>query len=185
MGSLSMKGPFMFRRTVVEWISTICLAALLYLGVHAAIEPRIVLGQSMEPTLHTNEYVLLDKLSYFFHDPERGDIVVFKYPYAASEDYIKRVIGVPGDHVLVKGGRVYVNGTALTEHYIANAPDYVDDRVVPKGSLYVLGDNRDNSNDSHAWGLLPRSDVIGRAFIAYWPLPDFSLLQQPSYPSFR
>ena len=172
----------MSRRSIVEWITTISITVLLYLGAHAAVEPRIVLGQSMEPTLHTNEYVLLDKVSYHFHAPERGDIVVFKYPYAPSEDYIKRVIGLPGDHVVVQNGHVYVNGHALSERYIANAPDYTDNKVVPKNYLYVLGDNRDNSSDSHEWGLLPQSDLIGRAIVAYWPLSEMSLLARPGYP---
>jgi signal peptidase I len=167
---------------VVEWVSTIAITVLLYLALHAAVEPRIVLGQSMEPTLHTGEYVLLDKLSYHFHQPERGDIVVFKYPYAPNDDYIKRVIGLPGDHVVVQDGHVYVNGHQLVERYIANAPNYTDDKVVPKGDLYVLGDDRDNSSDSHIWGLLPQRDLIGRALFVYWPLPDLSWLPRPSFP---
>jgi signal peptidase I len=175
----------MSRKSIVAWVSTIAIPALLYTGLHAAVEPRIVLGQSMEPTLHTNEYVLLDKLSYRFHQPVRGDIVVFKYPYAPSEDYIKRVIGLPGDHVIVQDGHVYVNGRELSERYIADAPNYTDDKVVPRGYLYVLGDNRDNSSDSHAWGLLPEQDLVGRAMFAYWPLPDLSWFQRPAYTGIR
>ena len=129
--------------------------------------------------------MLLDKISYWFHGPERGDIIVFHYPYAPNDDYIKRVIGVPGDHVQVHDEAVFVNGRRLTEHYIAAPPDYVDDKVVPKGYLYVLGDNRDNSSDSHEWGLLPLKDVIGRAVFSYWPLSEASFLQRPSYPSVK
>jgi signal peptidase I len=175
----------MSRSPIVGWVATIAVTVLLYLGIHAAIEPRIVIGQSMEPTLHTNEYVMLDKLSYLFHQPARGDIVVFKYPYAPSEDYIKRVIGLPGDHVVVQDGHVYVNGRRLDERYIANPPDYADDRVVPKGDLYVLGDDRDNSSDSHEWGLLPQKDLVGRAMFAFWPLPDLSWFQRPVYIGIR
>ena len=171
------------RSTLIEYGSTILVAILLYFTLHAAVEPRIVLGQSMEPTLHNNEYVLLDKFSYWFHGPERGDIVVFHYPFAPSDDYIKRVIGVAGDHVQVYGGSVHVNGVRLSERYIADTPNYTDDKVVPKGDLYVLGDNRDNSSDSHIWGLLPLKDVVGRALVAYWPISDASLLQRPSYPN--
>jgi signal peptidase I len=170
------------RRILIDLVPTLLIALVLYLGLHIAVEPRIVLGQSMEPTLHNNEYVLLDKFSYWFHGPERGDIVVFHYPLAPSVDYIKRVIGVAGDHVQVDGGNVYVDGARLSERYIAAQPDYTDNRVVPNGYLYVLGDNRDNSSDSHIWGLLPLKDVVGRALIAYWPLSDASFLADPSYP---
>jgi len=170
------------RRTATELVATILFTAVVYFAVHAAVEPRMVLGQSMEPTLHTNEYVMLDKVTYLFRSPERGDIIVFHYPYAPKDDYIKRVIGLPGDHVRVYGGHVYVTGHQLTEPYIADAPDYIDDKIVPKGFLYVLGDNRDNSSDSHEWGLLPRANVVGRAMFSYWPLSDLSWLRQPSYP---
>ncbi len=170
------------RRTTIDIVATILFTVIVYLGVHAAVEPRIVLGQSMEPTLHTNEYVMLDKVSYLFRAPERGDIIVFHYPYAPKDDYIKRVIGLPGDHVQVYGGHVYINGHMLVEPYIADAPDYTDDKVVPKGFLYVLGDNRDNSSDSHEWGLLPRANVVGRAMFSYWPLSELSFFHQPSYP---
>ncbi|MGH2347587.1 MAG: signal peptidase I, partial [Chloroflexota bacterium] len=121
------------RRTIIDIAATILFTAVVYFGIHAAIEPRVVLGQSMEPTLHTGEYVMLDKVSYLFRAPERGDIVVFRYPYAPKDDYIKRVIGLPGDHVQVYGGAVYVNGHKLTENYIADPPNYTDDKIVPKG----------------------------------------------------
>jgi signal peptidase I len=170
------------RHTILELLQTVAITAILFLGVHAMVAPRIVQGQSMEPTLHNNEWVMLDRLSYWFHGPERGDIVVFKYPNDPSLDYIKRVIGLPGDHVVVRDGHVYVNGHQLNEPYIAAPPDYTDDRVVPKGFLYVLGDNRDNSSDSHEWGLLPRANVEGRAWFTYWPAPDVTFLHQPSYP---
>ena len=169
------------RRNLIDLLKTVLVAAVLFFGIRATVVPRIVLGQSMEPTLHNNEWVLLERVSYWFHGPERGDIVVFQAPLTPSEDYIKRVIGVPGDHVVVQDGNVSVNGHRLTEKYIAAAPDYRDDRTVPSGELYVLGDNRDNSNDSHMWGLLPERNVVGRALAVYWPLSDFGLVSHPSY----
>jgi len=169
------------RRNLIDLLKTVLVAAILFFGIRATVVPRIVLGQSMEPTLHNNEWVLLERVSYWFHGPERGDIVVFQAPLTPSEDYIKRVIGVPGDHVVVQDGNVSVNGHRLTEKYIAAAPDYRDDRTVPRGELYVLGDNRDNSNDSHMWGLLPERNVVGRALAVYWPLSDFGLVSHPSY----
>ena len=173
------------RRNLIDLLKTVLVAAVLFFGIRATVVPRIVLGQSMEPTLHNNEWVLLERVSYWFHGPERGDIVVFQAPLTPSEDYIKRVIGVPGDHVVVQGGNVSVNGRRLTEKYIAAAPNYQDDQTVPKGELYVLGDNRDNSNDSHMWGLLPERNLVGRALAVYWPLSDFGLLPHPSYAGLR
>ena len=168
-----------------ELIETLIITLGLYLAARTALQPFTVLGQSMEPTLHNQQYILVEKVSYWLHAPERGDVVVFKFPGNPSEDYIKRIIGVPGDHVVVGNGHVSVNGHQLTESYIADPPDYTDDKTVPPGNLYVLGDNRDNSSDSHAWGLLPRSDVIGRAWVALWPLTDLALLRDPSYPGVR
>ena len=132
--------------------------------------------------VHNDEWVMLDKLSYMLHSPQRGDIIVFKYPKDPTQDYIKRVIGVAGDHVVVDNGHVYVNGRQLSESYIADPPDYSEaqcnycDVQVPKGYLYVLGDNRDNSSDSHVWGFVPLGNVIGKAMFAYWPMPDVTLL---------
>jgi signal peptidase I len=171
---------------LVEIVQTLAITLVLFLGVRAAVVPRIVLGQSMEPTLHTNEWVLLERVSYWLHGPQRGDVVVFKSPDNPTEDYIKRVIGLPGDHVVVQNGGVFVNGRRLTENYIAAPPEYAGcqycDVVVPKSDLYVLGDNRNNSDDSHAWGLLPQANIVGKAWLTYWPLPDLSFLHHPSYP---
>jgi signal peptidase I len=169
------------KRAIKEVAQIAIVTALIYLGVHSAISPRIVDGQSMEPTLQNNEWVMLDKVSYMIHSPQRGDIVVFKYPKDPTEDFIKRVIGVAGDHVVIANGHVYVNGHQLSENYIADAPNYAAqcsfcDVHVPKGNLYVLGDNRDNSLDSHIWGFVPLSDVQGRAMFVYWPVPDITLL---------
>jgi signal peptidase I len=172
----------MSKRSIVDLVITVVVTLLLFLGLHAAVEPRQVLGESMQPTLHNGEYVMLDKISYDFGSPQRGDIIVFKYPYAPNEDYIKRVIGLPGDHVVIKNGVVSVNGVALKEPYTADPPDYTYNAVVPQGDLFVLGDNRDNSSDSHIWGMLPRSDVIGRAIFSYWPLNELTFLPDPSYP---
>ena len=169
-------------RAIKELAQVAIVTALIYLGIHATISPRIVDGQSMEPTLHNDEWVMLDKVSYMLHSPQRGDIIVFKYPKDPTQDYIKRVIGVAGDHVVVADGHVYVNGRQLSESYIADPPDYAQsqcsycDVYVPKGYLYVLGDNRDNSSDSHIWGFVPLSNVEGRAMFAYWPVPAITVL---------
>jgi signal peptidase I len=161
---------------------------VLFLAARWSLQPFTVQGQSMEPTLHNSEYILVDKVTYRVRSPERGDVVVFVYPNDPSLDYIKRVIGVPGDHVVISNMHVYVNGHQLNEPYIAAEPDYSNTNCtycnvrVPKGDLFVLGDNRNNSSDSHEWGLLPRKNVIGRAWVSYWPLPDITILNQPQYP---
>lgn len=162
------------------------ITLVLFLAARASLQPFTVQGQSMEPTLHNHQFILVEKVSYWFRSPERGDVVVFRYPDDPSQDYIKRVVGLPGDHVQIKNGAVYINAHRLSERYIAAPPDYSGctycDVRVPKGSLFVLGDNRDNSSDSHEWGMLPRGNIIGRAMLAYWPLPDLTFLHQPSYP---
>jgi signal peptidase I len=154
-----------------------------------AVQNFRVDGVSMTPTLHNNEFVLVDKLTYDFVSPQRGDIVVFKYPVQPWKDYIKRIIAVPGDRVTIHDGGVYVNGRRLVESYIRNpyprnyslpTIPFRGSDVVPPGNYFVLGDNRDNSADSRFWGLLPRRDIIGRALLAYWPLQRFGLLTDPS-----
>jgi signal peptidase I len=169
------------RRTLFALLKTVVIVGAIFFAVRATVLPCVVLGHSMEPTLHNDEWVLVDRVTYWIHGPQRGDIVVFKAPDNPGEEYIKRVIGLPGDHVVVQGGRVWINGQPLTEHYIAAAPDYADDQIVPQGYLYVLGDNRDNSDDSHVWGLLPQANIVGHVLAAYWPLNDLSLLLDPSY----
>jgi signal peptidase I len=170
---------------VVELAETLAITLVLFLAARWSLQPFTVQGQSMEPTLHNSEYILVDKLTYRFRSPERGDVVVFVFPGDTSLDYIKRVIGVPGDHVVIRPGHVYVNGHQLNEPYVSAEPDYGGctycDVTVPQGKFFVLGDNRNNSSDSHEWGLLPRQNVIGRAWISYWPLPDITYLHQPNY----
>jgi signal peptidase I len=171
---------------VFELVETVVITLVLFFAARASLQPFTVQGQSMEPTLHNGEYILVEKVSYWFHSPERGDVIVFKFPEDPSEDYIKRVIGLPGDHVLIQNGHVYVNGHQLNEPYVAAPPDYSGctycNVTVPKGNYFVMGDNRDNSSDSHEWGLLPQGNIIGRAWVSYLPIPDISIFNDPSYP---
>lgn len=168
-----------------EVIETIILTAILFFLARAAVQPFRVDGHSMDYTLHNNEVLLVDKISYDLHAPQRGDIIVFKFPLDPTRDFIKRVIGLPGDKVSVQNGKVFVNGVALTEPYEAQPPDYGPQSAVtvPAKSLYVLGDNRNNSYDSHSWGFVPYANIIGRAFLAYWPPSDLALLTHPAYPA--
>jgi signal peptidase I len=160
----------------LEAVKTIVTAGILAFGIRTFVaEARYIPSSSMEPTLQINDRLIIEKVSYHFHKPERGDIVVFS-PTAAlkaqnfQDAFIKRVIGLPGDKVQVKNGLVYVNGKVLAEKYIAEEPNYTYGPVtVPPDQYLVLGDNRNNSYDSHAWGFVPRENLIGRAVVRFWP----------------
>jgi signal peptidase I len=154
-----------------EIIETVLLTVLIYVAVNFATGRFRIEGSSMEPSMHPNQYVLVDKLSYMLGDPKRGDVIVFNYPQATERDFIKRVIGLPGETVTVRGGVVYVNNVALDEPYISAPPSYENTWTLGPDEYFVLGDNRNSSSDSHAWGPLARHFLIGRAVLVYWP-PD-------------
>ncbi len=137
-----------------------------------------VSGDCMEPRLHTGERILADKLAYALRGPRRGDVVVFLYPRDPRQTFVKRVIGLPGDTVAIESGRVLIDGRPLLEPYRVN-PAHGDmaPQFVPHGSYFVLGDNRDFSDDSRFWGDLPRRDLVGRAVACYWPPRDCAWLR--------
>ena len=168
--------PANWKRFFLDILETLILAVVLYFGINAVSARVRVDGISMTPTLQNGEYILVNKLAYKTGQPTRGDIVVFIFPVNPQEDLIKRVIGLPGESVSVHNGIVKVNGVALTEPYIAAPPAYDDDQVVPAGELYVLGDNRNDSRDSHQWGLLPIENVIGKAVLIYWPPKEWQVI---------
>ena len=158
-------------------LETLLLSALLFLVINTLSARVRVDGFSMLPTLNNGEYVLVNRLAYRFGQPARGDIIVFRFPVNPKEDLIKRVIGLPGEEVVITDGQVYVNGTALEEPYIAASPRYTSQWSVPEGYLFVLGDNRNDSSDSHSWGLLPINNVVGKAVLVYWPFTDWMILK--------
>lgn len=190
----SVKGFF------ADNLPTVAVAILLAVGVRIFIaEPRYIPSSSMEPTLLIDDRLIIDKLSIRWQKPQRGEIIVFNPPNVevvpdASKVYIKRVIGVPGDRISITDGKVFVNDQPLNEPYIAAPPSYMlptpDDALcsncfrppnvqfknnrfyftVPAGNYWVMGDNRNNSLDSHAWGFLPEENLVGRATFRYWPL---------------
>ena len=127
----------------------------------------------MEPNLHDGQYIVINKLIYRLKEPSIGDIVVFQFPNDPTRDFIKRVIGTPGDEVKIENGRVYINDRLIDEPYIAHTPSYTGNWTLGPNELFVLGDNRNNSSDSHDWGVLPLDNVIGRAWIIYWPMNDW------------
>ncbi|MFM7577174.1 MAG: signal peptidase I, partial [Microcystaceae cyanobacterium] len=138
------------------------------------------------PTLQINDRLIVEKVSYHLTNPQRGDIVVFNPTQALIEKnfkdaFIKRIIGLPGDTVEVKQGQVYINGQVMAENYIAQPPDYEFGPVkVPANQYLVLGDNRNNSYDSHFWGFVPREKLIGRAFVRFWPFNRLGMLTEQS-----
>ena len=167
-------------RLLRDIIETMLLTAIVFLLVNTLIGRFRIEQVSMLPNLHEGEYVIVDKISYWLHQPQRGDIIVLKR--AGQPDLIKRVVGLPGETIEVRDGKVYVNGTPLSEPYTAQPPAYVmPARQIDADQYFVLGDNRNNSSDSHAWGTVPGADIIGRAMAIYWPPPDWQLLSRPTY----
>ena len=166
-------------RFFLDVIETIILSVLLFLGINA-ISARIrVDGHSMEPTLHSGEFVIVNKLAYKFGYPDRGEVIVFHYPRDPDQEYIKRIIGLPGDRIMIGDGKVLVNDRPVQEPYIASPPNYQSEWTVPEDSLFVLGDNRNNSSDSHNWGPVPMDYVIGKALIVYWPPDEWGFIDHP------
>jgi signal peptidase I len=175
----------------VEAFKTITLSAVLAFGIRSFVaEARYIPSGSMLPTLQINDRLIIDKISYNFRNPERGDIVVFSPTDALKaqnfkDAFIKRLLGLPGDKVEVKEGRVYVNDQLLKENYIEEKPNYNFGPVtVPPNQYLVLGDNRNNSYDSHYWGFVPRDHIIGKAVVRFWPLDRVGELDPiPQYPA--
>lgn len=161
-----------------EIVQTLIMAVILYFLIDAVVGRVRVENISMQPTLHQDEFILVNKLAYRLGTYQRGDIIVFHFPGDPKEDYIKRVIGLPGDTVNIRAGHVYVNGQMLDEPYIAAAPNYERKYDVPQDGLFVLGDNRNQSSDSHIWGIVPLQNVVGKALVVYWPLKDLKVLNQ-------
>src|SRR4028119_283692 len=175
----------------VEAFKTITLSAVLAFGIRSFVaEARYIPSGSMLPTLQINDRLIIDKISYNFRNPDRGDIVVFSptdtlKAQKFKDAFIKRLIGLPGDKVEVKGGRVCVNDQPLKENYIEEKPNYDFGPVrVPPNQYLVLGDNRNNSYDSHYWGFVPRDRIIGRAVVRFWPLNRVGEIDPiPQYPA--
>jgi signal peptidase I len=167
-------------RLLREVLEVAIMTMLLFILVHLVVQNYYVNGPSMRPTLHTSEYILVDKAQYLFSHPQRGDVIVFEFPLDTSVDYVKRVIGVPGDTVAVgEDGQVSVNGVAIKEPYVKDLDNpYEPNTWVLKANQYfVLGDNRGDSSDSRDWGPVPAQDIIGKAILVYWPFNDAHVLE--------
>jgi signal peptidase I len=168
-----------------EVVITIILALIIFFAARATIQTFVVVMSSMEPSFYEGQRLVVNKAIYFFGEPERGDVVIFRDPNGQQDDFIKRVIAIPGDTIEVKNGAVFVNDVKLDEPYIKNPPNYtLAKQEVPENNYFVLGDNRNHSNDSHRGWLLPRENLIGKAWLSTWPpsdwgvVPDYHLEEQ-------
>lgn len=187
-------GPSFLRRATREtWevikILIISLAIVLPIRYFIA-QPFIVRGASMEPNFEDREYLVVDELSYYLRAPQRGEVVVFHYPKDPGQFFIKRIIGLPGEHVVIKNGRVSIinpqdpKGVLIDEPYLSppNRPTYPDMEItLPQGQYFVLGDNRDFSSDSRIWGELPRSLLVGRVLLRAWPLGRAGVISKAQF----
>ncbi|MFH2085807.1 MAG: signal peptidase I [bacterium] len=169
----------------LDFLETIVVSLAIFAVVYIFLfQPHQVDGRSMEPNFQNGEYILTDKVSYRIHPPKRGDVVVFHSPQDERIDFIKRIIGVPGDTVELKAGYVYSNGAKLEENYISDPGAVLAGRFmrestpveVPPGQYLVMGDNRGHSSDSREWGLITSAEIVGRAFFRYWPVSAFGTI---------
>jgi signal peptidase I len=155
-----------------EIVEIVALTLLIFIVVRFVLQTYHVDGASMQPGLTTQEYVMVNKTAYLFQSPERGDVIVFHYPHDTTQDYIKRVIGLPGDTIQTDNTHVWVNGKLLNEQaYISSSYNQIGNSwKVPPNQYFVMGDNRPVSEDSRSWGFVPRSYIVGKAALVFWPL---------------
>ncbi|HYA99833.1 MAG TPA: signal peptidase I [Ktedonobacteraceae bacterium] len=162
---------------VREIIETLALTLVIFVVIHFTVQNFMVDGTSMEPGLLNGQYVLVNKLAYLFHTPERGDVIVFHFPKDTNVDLIKRVIGVPGDVIVIDGKSVRVNGVLLNEPYIMAPMNPAGNKlVVPPDDYFVMGDNRPVSDDSRDWGFVPKNYIVGKAVLVYWPITNWHFI---------
>ena len=173
------------RTLLREVLITIVLAVIIFVVARATIQTFVVVMSSMEPNFFEGQRLVVNKAVYFFGEPERGDVIIFEAPSGQQEDFIKRVIAIPGDTVEVKNSAVYVNGVQLDEPYLMSPPSYTLAALeVPENGYFVLGDNRNHSNDSRNGWFVPRENIKGKAWLSTWPpntwgaVPDYQLEEQ-------
>jgi len=178
MGQSAEAESHWFGLMVREVVETVGLAVIIFLIIRIGIQNYRIEGASMEPNFHDGEYLIVNKLAYRLGEYERGDVIVFQYPNDPSKDYIKRIIGLPGDTVEIRGGQLFVNDIRIEEPY-EHMPNVRDEApsVVEAGHLYVMGDNRPASSDTRSWGQLGQNFVIGQAWLAIWPFDTAGLVK--------
>ena len=174
---------------VREFLVTLALALVIFFTIQSMIQSSVVLYSSMEPNLEEGQRIIISKTAYWCGEPKRGDIIVFPDPHDSGEEYIKRIIGMPGEKVEMKDGVVYIHqqdGTVFTldeSDYIVS-PDmdyYMTNKYIPEGEYFVLGDNRNNSEDSRKGWTVPRDEIVGKAWLSLWPLSEWGLVANHSF----
>jgi signal peptidase I len=167
-----------------EVVITILIAVVVFVCLRFTVQSYTVVMSSMEPNFQDGECIMVSKLSYRSSGPQRGDVIIFDPPFDSEYPFIKRVIGLPGDTVEINDGKVSINGTTLEEdEYIAAQPNYtMSAQEVPENEYFVLGDNRNHSNDSHNGWTIPRDNIIGKAWFSYWPPSKLGGVKHYSYP---
>lgn len=183
VGGMNMFDNKKAGRFIIDILQVLFFSFVFSWGLRATVvDARVVPTPSMLPTIQLQDRLVVEKLSFKFSDIKRGDVVVFRPPSnidQSGQDWVKRVIGLPGEKVEIKDGKVFINEKELTELYELEKPNYTfGPIVVPEGSLFVLGDNRNNSYDSHYWGALSNQNIVGKVFIRYWPLNRFGQLAE-------
>jgi signal peptidase I len=179
---LSLSRAFGGKSVLREILETVLLTLVVFLVLNTLTGRFQVRGSSMEPALHDGQYLVVSKLSYWLRTPRRGDIIVFQPPNDLSDDYIKRIVGLPGERIRIEYGRVLVDGVPIEEPYVTRPGPYSGSWKLEPDDYFVLGDNRGNSSDSHTWGTLPAENIIGKAWLCYWPPEAWGLVKHHAFP---
>lgn len=184
---------------VIDVLETVIIALSIFAIVYLfAFQPHEVNGQSMDGigSFHSGQYILTDKVTYNFREPERGEVVVFKYPENEHYDYIKRIVGLPGEELMIQDNKVYIYNDERPNGFVLDEEDYLADTVItsgrtfleegqrikiPEGNYFVMGDNRPQSADSRSWGFVPKENIIGRSLFRYWPPHEIGVIQNPKH----
>ena len=174
----------------IELLKFAVIALIIVVPIRVFVaKPFLVSGQSMEPTFDNGQYLIVDELTYHFEPPQRGDVIIFRYPKDPSQYYIKRVIGLPGETVQILNGDIYITDTSgtkakLDEPYVVYQGNGANMTVtLPPGEYFAMGDNRPESSDSRSWGLLPAQNIVGRAFLRLLPIQSLSLFPGEAHES--
>ena len=173
-----------------DFLETIVVALSVFVVIYLfLVQPHEVKGSSMEPSFQNNEYIITDKISYRFAEPKRGDVVIFKAPVNPDVDYIKRIIGLSGDKVMISNGNVFINGNVIKEAYLADTTPifpngFMKEGIeieVPEAHYFVMGDNRPHSSDSREFGPIAEKLIIGKAIFRYWPITVLGVIPHINY----
>lgn len=167
---------------LIDFIQTLVVCGAIFVIIYLFIaQPHRVSGRSMLPNFEDGDFILTDKISYRIGEPKRGDVIVLKYPQSETQEFIKRIVALPGDTIQIQNGSLYINGIPLQENYLApatvtNGASYLtagETTVVLENQYFVFGDNRTNSSDSRNWGPITKQEIVGKTFFRYWPPKSF------------